>query len=499
MSPSALRSALMNAPVLALLCAVSLAGPSCTSCKKPDGGGAQQPPEAAKDAAVAAAPKTDGAGGQAGQWYRAWVVGAADVGDVPFFLRLPARPERGAAIVANGPQRIEAEARWYGAEVSVNHPLLRTRMFLRQDDAGALKGHMMTRSPVADGTASLSLQAVPVPEPDEARRFPDAASCRAPGDGSGEATGQTTDKTTDKMTGKSAGEATDKTTGKSAGEAIDAAAGAASDQATGEPWGEWLASLESAGAVELILEQASPGVVKGSFTFGDGTVAVLFGNAFGNRMCLSSFDGVNSFLALLEIEPGGKALHGRFIAGPALERRFAVTAEKRDQVEVVSNSILFTPNRTKVSLFELGLPQYRGKPLIIEFGASWCPPCLDSAPVLRSLYEQHHGEGLEIVTLLFELLDDEDALRRQARLFVDTHAIPWQVIPVRGEIKPYWDIIPHDPDVAVVNLPVTVFVNADGTIRDAHTGFPGPESGQLHQAMVERYQRVARELVAKKP
>jgi thiol-disulfide isomerase/thioredoxin len=150
-----------------------------------------------------------------------------------------------------------------------------------------------------------------------------------------------------------------------------------------------------------------------------------------------------------------------------------------------------------VSLFELGLPQYRGKPVIVEFGASWCPPCLDSAPVLRELYERHHGQGLEIVTLLFELLDDEDALRRQARLFVESHHIPWQVIPVRGEIKPYWDIVPHDPDQVEVNLPVTIFVNSDGTIRDAHTGFPGPESGKLYQTMVERYQRVAAELVAK--
>jgi hypothetical protein len=69
---------------------------------------------------------------------------------------------------------------------------------------------------------------------------------------------------------------------------------------------------------------------------------------------------------------------------------------------------------------------------------------------------------------------------------------------VRGEIKPYWDIVPHDPNMAEVNLPVMLFVNADGTIRDAHTGFPGRESGRLYQDMVERYQRVAAELVAGK-
>lgn len=466
MTPSALHRAFLRVCSTALLWGLALGAPSCKERDRND-----QPPSTTGDAQSAPAPPNGNGGGeQPAQWYRAWVVGGPEVGEVPFFLQLPAQPNRGAAVVANGTQRIEAEARWHGPEVAVNHALLRTRMFLRRDDTGALEGHMMSHSPVADGKVSLPVKAVPVPEPDETRRFTDVASCGAP---------------------------------PRAGERAEAGAGQVSDNEPGgaagepsEPWGRWLTSFESSRAVELVLAQPHAGVVSANFTFTDGSVVVLFGNAFDRRICLSGFDGVNAYAVVLDIEPGNAGLQGRWVAGPGLGTRLSFTAEKREQVEVGSNTIVFTPNRTKVSLFELGLPQYRGKPLVVEFGASWCPPCLDSAPVLRELYEKHHGQGLEIVTLLFELLDDEDALRRQARLFVDTHRIPWQVIPVRGEIKPYWDIIPHDPDIAEVNLPVTIFVNRDGTIRYAHTGFPGPESGKPYQDMVERYQRAAAELVA---
>jgi thiol-disulfide isomerase/thioredoxin len=473
MSPSALHRASFAARSTAVLSLVALSAASCKGSDPP-----RRQPAAEKDAGTRAPPDAAVNGEQAGQWYRAWMNGGPDVGDVPFFLQLPARPNRGTALLATGNLRVEAEARWYGTEVSVNHSLLRTRMFLRQDDDGSLSGHVTSHSPVIEeGSLSVPLRAVPVPEPDEARRFPDAASC----DASARATGleaADSDQPSDKKPAPAPGSAT--------------------GQAPAEPWGSWLVSFETLGAGELVLELTRPGVVTGSFEFDDGTVSVLVGNSFGSRICLSAHNGVNAYLAVLDVAPGGDALRGRWSAGAGLQWRSALKANKRKQVTVASNSIMFEPNETKVSLSELGLPQYRGKPVIIEFGGSWCPPCLDSAPLLREIYEKHHGQGLEMVTLLFELLDDEEAMGRQAKLFIETHEIPWQVIPVHGEISPYWDIVPHDPDVASVNLPVMLFVNVDGTIRDAHTGFPGPESGQLYQDMVERYRRIAAELVAGK-
>src|SRR6202035_1000358 len=40
---------------------------------------------------------------------------------------------------------------------------------------------------------------------------------------------------------------------------------------------------------------------------------------------------------------------------------------------------------------QVSLSQYQGKPLIINFWASWCAPCQQETPLLASWYKQQHG------------------------------------------------------------------------------------------------------------
>jgi thiol-disulfide isomerase/thioredoxin len=54
------------------------------------------------------------------------------------------------------------------------------------------------------------------------------------------------------------------------------------------------------------------------------------------------------------------------------------------------------------------LEQYRGKPLVVTFWATWCEPCRDEYPMLNELAKQYAPKGLNVVGV--NLDDDGDLI-----------------------------------------------------------------------------------------
>ena len=100
---------------------------------------------------------------------------------------------------------------------------------------------------------------------------------------------------------------------------------------------------------------------------------------------------------------------------------------------------------------QVSLSQYQGKPVIVNFWASWCAPCQQETPLLASWYKQQHGH----VVLLG--LDEND-----------TTADALKFAHAKGVSYP----IGFDPQVTVAlaynvdGLPQTFFLNAQHRIVD---------------------------------
>lgn len=71
---------------------------------------------------------------------------------------------------------------------------------------------------------------------------------------------------------------------------------------------------------------------------------------------------------------------------------------------------------------EVDLASYRGKLVVLNFWATWCPPCVQEMPSLERLHRTLGREGLVVLTVSAD--EDEAELRR----FVSEHALTLPVL-----------------------------------------------------------------------
>jgi len=94
------------------------------------------------------------------------------------------------------------------------------------------------------------------------------------------------------------------------------------------------------------------------------------------------------------------------------------------------------------------LAQYRGRPLVVNFWATWCPPCVDELPALQRLADE------DDVAVLAVNLGDTAA---EVAAFLRRHDLRLPVaLDTRGEVMTHY---------RVAGLPQTFFIDRDGVIR----------------------------------
>jgi len=57
----------------------------------------------------------------------------------------------------------------------------------------------------------------------------------------------------------------------------------------------------------------------------------------------------------------------------------------------------------------VSLAAWRGRPLLVNFWATWCPPCVEELPMLDAFWREHASKGIQMLALA---IDQPSAVRR---------------------------------------------------------------------------------------
>lgn len=97
----------------------------------------------------------------------------------------------------------------------------------------------------------------------------------------------------------------------------------------------------------------------------------------------------------------------------------------------------------------INLEDYRGKWIVVNYWATWCPPCLEEIPELILFHENHKDSDAVVVGFNMEEKKSHKALSE----FVDENMMTYPVVPMSDDMK----LIGNVP-----GLPTTYLIDPSG-------------------------------------
>ena len=125
-----------------------------------------------------------------------------------------------------------------------------------------------------------------------------------------------------------------------------------------------------------------------------------------------------------------------------------------DDRKMMTDFKVYDADGNKVSLSD-----YRGKPIVVNFWASWCGYCTAEMPHLQKAYEQY---GDEIQFLMVDMVGNNGETKENADAVISENGYTFKVL--------YDTDGSADSAYNVRSLPMTIFVDREGRIADGVVG-----------------------------
>ncbi|MCP4471613.1 MAG: TlpA family protein disulfide reductase [Gammaproteobacteria bacterium] len=127
---------------------------------------------------------------------------------------------------------------------------------------------------------------------------------------------------------------------------------------------------------------------------------------------------------------------------------------------------------TAVDGSQTNLKHYRGKWVVVNYWATWCPPCIVEMPELQSFHEEHASRDALVVGINSELIS-----QRQLQEFLDDYFISYPNFVSRPGQRSQLGLIP--------GLPTTFLVSPAGKVVARQVG---PVTHEMIEQFIQNWQ-----------
>jgi len=122
----------------------------------------------------------------------------------------------------------------------------------------------------------------------------------------------------------------------------------------------------------------------------------------------------------------------------------------------------------------VSLESFKGKPIVLDFWATWCLPCRKSLPELAKLDKKYRGKGVVFLGLS---IDDPDSYDNQyVAEFKDQYGVEYEVLRATS------DVVANYLGTEDVRIPAFLILDQQGKVVKKHLGF---EEGILESALLK--------------
>ena len=106
---------------------------------------------------------------------------------------------------------------------------------------------------------------------------------------------------------------------------------------------------------------------------------------------------------------------------------------------------------------EFDLEKHRGKVVMVNFWATWCPACRADFPVWQRVYDSYRGGDFEMIAVSIDR--DKDALHPFLKKYAYTVPVSWR-----------FDGREKDAFPKLRNTPTAYFIDRDGKVAGSRIG-----------------------------